>query len=109
MTKECKRNITHSYKNSGVVFLNLKNMQEKQDKNMLLETLQNSKCDFSFPNQDLLNVAFQHYIYPLSMRWNCCTYFETQSPYFSYFILHYAGPKPWTTDKQELWKTNQDK
>ncbi|QWB86781.1 hypothetical protein JRD95_00839 [Rickettsia parkeri] len=19
------------------------------------------------------------------------------------------GPKPWTTDKQELWKTNQDK
>ncbi|MCX4079847.1 hypothetical protein N7280_04370 [Rickettsia rhipicephali] len=44
-------------------------MQEKQDKNMLLETLQNSKCDFSFPDQDLLN------------------------------------PKPWTTDKQELWKT----
>ena len=60
MTKECKRNIAHSYKNSGVVFLNLKNM--------LLETLQNSKCDFSFPDQDLLNVAFQHYIYPLSMR-----------------------------------------
>ena len=87
VTKECKRNIAHSYKNSGVVFLNLKNMQEKQDKNMLLETLQNSKCDFSFPDQDLLNVAFQHYIYPLSMRWNFFIYFETQSPYFSYFIL----------------------
>ncbi|MFP3120116.1 lipopolysaccharide 1,2-glucosyltransferase [Rickettsia sp. R2] len=43
------------------------------------------------------------------MRWNCCTYFETQSPYFSYCILHYAGPKPWTTDKQKLWKKNQDK
>nr|WP_064429175.1 glycosyltransferase family 8 protein [Rickettsia sp. Tenjiku01] len=56
MTKKCKRNIAHSYKNSGVVFLNLKNIQEKQDKNMLLETLQNSKCDFSFPNQDLLNL-----------------------------------------------------
>ncbi|AAL03258.1 lipopolysaccharide 1,2-glucosyltransferase (rfaJ)-like protein [Rickettsia conorii str. Malish 7] len=56
MTKECKRNITHSYKNSRVVFLNLKNMQKKQDKNMLLETLQKSKCDFSFPNQDLLNL-----------------------------------------------------
>ncbi|MFV9890237.1 glycosyltransferase, partial [Rickettsia conorii] len=79
-----------TYKNSGVVFLNLKNM--------LLETLQNSKCDFSFPDQDLLNVAFQHYIYPLSMRWNFFIYFETQSPYFSYFILHYAGPKPWTTE-----------
>ena len=43
------------------------------------------------------------------MRWNFFTYFETQSPYFAYFILHYAGPKPWATDKQELWKTNQDK
>ncbi len=53
---------------------------------MLLETLKNSKCDFSFPDQDLLNVAFQHYIYPLSMRWNFFTYFENQSPYFSYFI-----------------------
>lgn len=51
MTKECKRNRAHSYKNSGVVFLNLKNMQKKQDK-----TLQKSKCDFSFPNQDLLNL-----------------------------------------------------
>ncbi|MCC8462842.1 MAG: glycosyltransferase family 8 protein [Rickettsia endosymbiont of Ecitomorpha arachnoides] len=107
--EECKRNLAHSYKNSGIVFLNLKNMREKQDKNMLLETLKNSKCDFSFPDQDLLNVAFQHYIYPLSMRWNFFTYFENQSPYFSYFILHYAGPKPWTTDKHELWKTNQDK
>ncbi|KYP98193.1 lipopolysaccharide 1,2-glucosyltransferase [Rickettsia endosymbiont of Proechinophthirus fluctus] len=50
MTKECKRNIAHSYKNSGVVFLNLKNMQKMQDKNMFLKTLQKSKCDFSFPN-----------------------------------------------------------
>ncbi|AAU03938.1 possible lipopolysaccharide 1,2-glucosyltransferase WaaJ [Rickettsia typhi str. Wilmington] len=107
--EDCKRNVAHSYKNSGIVFLNLKNMREKQYNNMLLETLKNSKCDFSLPDQDLLNVAFQNYLYPLSMRWNFCTYFEHQSPYFSYFILHYAGPKPWTIEKEELWKTNHDK
>ncbi len=106
---ECNRDMVSSYKNSGVIFFNLKNMREESGKNMILEALQNSKCKFPFPDQDLLNITFHDYIYPLSMRWNFCTHFDNKSPYLSYFILHYAGRKPWTNDKQELWKTNQGK
>jgi len=106
---ECNRNMVSSYKNSGLIFFNLKNIREESGNNMILEALQNSKCKFPFPDQDLLNVAFHDYMYPLSMRWNFCTHFDNKSPYFSYFILHYAGLKPWTRDKQELWETNQDK
>jgi len=104
---ECNRNIVSSYKNSGIVFFNLKNMREKQSEYMILEAMKNSECKFSFPDQDLLNVAFHDYIYPLSMRWNFMTHFDNVSPYFSYFILHYAGLKPWTTEKQKLWETKQ--
>jgi len=106
---ECKRNMAHSYKNGGVIFFHLKNIREKQGKDMILEALQNSECKFSFPDQDLLNITFHDYIYPLSMRWNFCTHFDYKSPYFSYFILHYAGPKPWTPEKQQLWERNPTK
>ncbi|HJD56033.1 MAG TPA: glycosyltransferase family 8 protein [Rickettsia endosymbiont of Pyrocoelia pectoralis] len=106
---ECNRNMDNSYKNAGVIFFNLKNMREKSGKNMLLEALQSSKCKFLFPEQDLLNVAFHDYMYPLSMRWNFCTHFDSKSPYFSYFILHYAGRKPWIPSIQELWQTDPEK
>lgn len=96
---ECKRNMAHSYKNSGIVFFNLKNMREKQSEDMMLEAMRSSECKFSFPDQDLLNITFHDYIYPLSMRWNFCTHFEDKSPYFSYFILHYAGLKPWDKER----------
>ncbi|XVN40413.1 MAG: glycosyltransferase [Rickettsia endosymbiont of Argas persicus] len=106
---KCNRDISSAYKNSGVIFFNLENLREKQAKNSLSEAIQNSQCEFSFPDQDLLNIAFHNYMYPLTMRWNFCTYFKSKSPYFSYFILHYAGFKPWTLEKQKLWETNPEK
>lgn len=36
-------------------------------------------------------------------------FLDSKPLFFLFHILHYAGPKPWTTDKQELWKTHQDK
>jgi len=103
---KCNRNINSSYKNSGILFFNLQNMREKQARNMVLDTLHNSSCKFSFPDQDLLNIAFHNYIYPLAMRWNFCTHFIDRGSYFSYFILHYAGQKPWVNDQQRHRKNS---
>ncbi|ABE04803.1 glycosyltransferase family 8 protein [Rickettsia bellii] len=98
--EECNRKINNFYKNSGIVFLNLQNMREKQAKNMVLDAMHNSKCSFAYPDQDLLNIAFHNYIYPLSMRWNFYTYFIDRDNYFSYFIMHYAGKKkPWNNEE----------
>lgn len=105
---ECNRNINSSYKNSGIIYFNLNNMREKQARNMVLNTLHNSKCTFAFPDQDLLNNAFHDYIYPLPMRWNFCTHFIDRGSYFSYFILHYAGQKPWAKE-EDKWKKNSEK
>lgn len=109
INEKCNRNMASLYKNSGVIFFNLKNMREKFSKDMILEALQSSKCKFVLPDQDLLNIAFNNYIYPLPMRWNFLTYFDKKSLYCSYFILHYAGPKPWISDKEKLWQTNPGK
>lgn len=106
---KCHKNMINSYKNSGVIFFNLENMKKKKAGAFLSKTLNDSECKFPFPDQDLFNVAFCNYIYPLPIRWNFSTYFDDVNPYFSYFIAHYAGPKPWTPKIQELWKTNRDK
>ncbi|MGX6959952.1 MAG: glycosyltransferase [Rickettsia endosymbiont of Pentastiridius leporinus] len=106
---ECNRNMVSSYKNAGVIFFNLRNISDMHVKDKLLESMQESDCKLSFLDQDLLNIAFHNYMYPLSMRWNFCTSFNDKSLYFSYFILHYAGRKPWIPSEQELWQTNPEK
>ncbi|MFY9589872.1 glycosyltransferase family 8 protein [Rickettsia endosymbiont of Halotydeus destructor] len=109
---ECNKSINVFYKNGGIMFFNLENLKKKKEKEkeFLLKILNKSKCNFFFLDQDLFNIAFHNYIYPLSIRWNFSTYFDNVSLYFSNFILHYAGPqKPWDKKIKELWKSDPNK
>jgi lipopolysaccharide biosynthesis glycosyltransferase len=105
-----KCNIKNSYKNSGVMFLNLQNMRKMRADDLLSTTLYSSKYQFIMPDQDLFNIAFHHYIYPLSSRWNYLTCYDHYSDSFANFIVHYAGKtKPWESEIQKLWQTSPNK
>lgn len=102
--KKCHRALPNFYKNSGVLYFNLRNMRELDSASMLLQQLTISDCDFLLPDQDLIGLAFQDRIYNLSIRWNMLTIFDNFYPQFSPFIIHFAGKKPWESEEERLWQ-----
>lgn len=107
--KKCNRLPPYFFKNSGLLFLELKNMRSFDTSYMLKKAINSYDCNFDLPDQDLLGLAFYDKMLHLPTRWNI----QVTSPYafaqFSYFIMHFAGPKPWTKEKEELWKKSPEK
>lgn len=107
--KKCHRALPDFYKNSGVMYLNLRNMRELDSASILIQQLTISDCDFLLPDQDLMGLAFQDRVYNLPIRWNMLTVFDDLYPQLSSFIIHFAGKKPWDPKQEQLWKETPNK
>lgn len=83
-------NLPPSYVNSGVLVLNLKKLRALPVQSMLKNAM-NNKCDFFFPEQDLINLTFHSDITYLAQRWNTLPTDIDDAPW----IIHYMNEKPW--------------
>lgn len=94
-----------TYFNSGVLVLNLEKMRQTGMVARFMELLHEKP--FVFPDQDILNIAFNGNVQSLPLAWN---FFQTLNPKLQYsaavlaeravaaadmHLIHYAWKKPW--------------
>lgn len=106
-----KNNLNHTYINSGVLVMNLKNLR-KLNYLERIEATQNGKYNLSLLDQDIINIAFEKEIELIPPEWNVLSkiYAETTEEMLEArkhpSIIHWAGwQKPW--EFKSLWQADK--
>lgn len=94
----CNHALPYFYINAGVMWFNLENMRNNKTEDCLINSLNNTVCSLSMFEQDIINIAFNDRINHISHKWNHTPSYRsstTNTNYYTKFILHYSGTKPW--------------
>ncbi|WP_341750389.1 glycosyltransferase family 8 protein [Candidatus Tisiphia endosymbiont of Sialis lutaria] len=94
----CNHALPYFYINAGVMWFNLENMRNNKTEDCLVNSLNNTVCSLSMFEQDIINIAFNDRINHISHKWNHTPSYRssiTNTNYYTKFILHYSGTKPW--------------
>ncbi len=88
----------YTYKNTGVILVNLKKWRSDNIENKLFENSEKYADDFLYPDQDALNVTLASDIKTLKDEWNvfpCFSLYKEQT-FDKPKVIHWAGYiKPW--------------
>ncbi len=88
----------YSYKNTGVILVNLKKWRQENVEKKLFEVSEKYAKIFKFPDQDALNVALANDIMQLDDSWNVLPWFLSYNiqKFDKPKVVHWAGHiKPW--------------
>lgn len=106
-----KNNLNHTYINTGVMVMNLKNLRKIDDYMDRIKATQNGNYNLSLLDQDIINIAFEKEIELLPFEWNVLSkiYSETTEGMLEArkkpSIIHWAGfQKPW---KEDVWQADK--
>ena len=109
-TQARKNNLNHTYINSGVMVLNLKNLRQLNYLERIEQT-QDGKHNLSLLDQDIINIAFEKEIELIPEVWNVPAkiYSEATEEMIQArnnpSIIHWCGwAKPW---KDEVWQADK--
>lgn len=72
-----------TYYNSGVILINVNEWLENNYKEKIIETLQDTKIKFTFPDQDIFNCALKDYIRKLPINYNVSPHVYAFNDFFS--------------------------
>ena len=98
-TTSCPRNIgipkSHKYFNSGVLLINSKKWREDNIKDKLFEIGKKYSKLLAYPDQDILNKAFENNNYKiLDYKYNASEGTKKSSSDDNIIVRHYTGTKP---------------
>lgn len=104
--KSLQSEVSH-YINSGFLVINAASQRKSELNNRFLEL---SKNNYTYQDQDIINIACDGKILPLTDKWNVIPFYCNDN-HLAYKMLntggviHYAGAKPWKefTFGRDLW------